>query len=100
MAQRKYNRLHDIFSIGVGMGKNVLFAFAGTGESAEILSASRERHGKKEDSVRVYFNGCHDSTIGGYHISNYISPNLDVVASKIRRCFIREQKRLSLKELK
>jgi hypothetical protein len=83
------------------MGKKLVFAFSGTGDNAENF---RELHEEKlvdfhDDVIRVYFNGCQDSAVGGRLITGTIDPDLDVVASGIRQCF-NQKGELSLSQLK
>ena len=82
------------------MPTKVLFAFAGTGDTAKKIHKKYEREAFKPEVVRVYFNGCQSSAIGGAKAGiGYISPNLDTVASKVRSCFD-EKGELSLSKLK
>ncbi|WED44435.1 hypothetical protein [Legionella cardiaca] len=83
------------------MGKKILFAFGGTGDKAERLSESYQKKlDFNDDVVRVYFSGCQDYAIGGKTPGiGYISPNLDVVSSKLRECF-NDTGELSLAKLK
>lgn len=70
------------------MAKKILFYFSGTGDTAERARKVHEDGYFNDDVVRIYFNGAQDSNIGGLGFGlGYISPNLDVVASKIRSCF-------------
>ena len=73
--------------------RKIFFSFAGTGGAAEILQQNLEPLQAFDDNiVRVYFNGCQDSRIGGGNsltglASRYISPNLDFVAAGVRQAF-------------
>ncbi|BCA95726.1 hypothetical protein TUM19329_20870 [Legionella antarctica] len=70
------------------MGKKILFVFSGTGDKAKDVKWSYDQQTFKDDVVRVYFNGCQDFSIGGKTPGvGYLSPNLDVVSSKLRDCF-------------
>ncbi|ASQ46009.1 hypothetical protein [Legionella clemsonensis] len=82
------------------MGKKVLFAFAGTGDTAKNLEQKYEKEAFDTDVIRIYFNGCQDKAIGGRTPGiGYISPNLDTVARKLRTCF-NDDGVLSLRTLK
>ncbi len=70
------------------MAKKILFVFAGTGVDAKEISAFSEKEGFNDDVIRVYFNGCQDESIGGrWKLKGYVSPDLDMVAKKIRESF-------------
>ncbi|CEK10566.1 hypothetical protein [Legionella hackeliae] len=82
------------------MPTKVLFAFAGTGDTAKKIQGIYEKEAFNDNVIRVYFNGCQDKAIGGRTPGiGYISPNLDTVARKLRKCFDNEAK-LSLASLK
>ncbi|AHE67040.1 hypothetical protein [Legionella oakridgensis] len=82
------------------MPRKVFFSFAGTGDTADNISNFHERKPFGENVIRIYFNGCQDSKIGGGSPGiGYIAPDLDVVASKLRTCFT-ESGELSLETLK
>lgn len=96
----------------------VLFIFSGTGCGGNVMTFIEEgktppasfkkelvaddepqRLDVEEDVIRVYLNGCHDPRIGGSILGvGYFSPNLDIVAGKIRECF--NEQGLSLPALK
>lgn len=76
----------------------VLFAFAGTGDLAISMKENIEQEKIDDNVIRIYFNGCQDSAVGGrMAFLGSISPNLDHVAAVIRKCF--KDKTLSLKML-
>lgn len=82
------------------MPNKIMFVFAGTGRTAQSDRDTFEEEQFNENVIRVYFNGCHDKSIGG--ASNgigYINPNLDTVAGKIRDSFD-DVGQLDLAELK
>lgn len=81
------------------MPKQILFCFAGTGDTAEQIQKKYEDSAFNEDVVRVYFNGCQDKAIGGSSYFGYINPNLDTVAKQIRESFD-STGQLSLSQLK
>ncbi|WP_133127877.1 hypothetical protein [Legionella nagasakiensis] len=82
------------------MPKKVFFSFAGTGDTAVNMSALHEQKPFGENVIRIYFNGCQDSKIGGAPPGiGYLAPDLNVVASKLRTCFT-ESGELSLAALK
>lgn len=65
----------------------ILFVFGGTGTTAKVISENDNLQGFEKDVVRVYFNGCQDKSIGGSYIFGQLSPDLDIVGSKVRSCF-------------
>lgn len=79
----------------------VLFVFAGTGDVAANIHENYESEPFNDDVVRVYFNGCQDTEIGGAIVPGMglISPDLDRVGSTIRTCFDKEGN-LSLNSLR
>lgn len=82
------------------MLKKILFVFAGTGDTAQSKRDEYEDSMFSDDVIRVYFSGCQNKAIGGSSLGRgYISPNLDTVASKIRKSF-NTNRQLSLSELK
>lgn len=46
------------------MGKNILFTFSGTGDTAVNFSSDFENQTYHDDTIRIYFNSCQDSAIG------------------------------------
>jgi hypothetical protein len=80
----------------------IFFAFSGTGGSAGNMQESMHNtyFPFEEDVIQIYFNGCHDSKVGGKLLGmGYVAPDLDVVAKKIKSCFDSKGS-LSLVELK
>ncbi len=72
------------------MKAKLYFAFSGTGGTAQEMKSSLNNTSFpfEQDVVQIYFNGCHDSQIGGKSFGlGYIAPNLDTVAEKIKSCF-------------
>ncbi len=66
----------------------VLLAFAGTGGTAEDISAYYEQFYDKHCDIRIYFNGCQDSNIGGESAGlGYIAPSLNTVSVALQACF-------------
>lgn len=84
----------------------VLFYFSGTGINAsqsitEIEGDDDNTDRFYNDVIRVYFNGCNDINIGGSYIFGRLSPNLDIVGEKVRKCFdTSPQTQLSISALK
>ena len=75
------------------MEAKIFFAFSGTGGSAENMQKSMDNTDFpfEEDVIQIYFNGCHDSQVGGQSWGmGYVAPDLDVVAKKIKSCFFRK----------
>jgi hypothetical protein len=84
------------------MKAKLYFAFAGTGGTAQEMKSFLDNTSFpfEQDVVQIYFNGCHDSQIGGKSFGlGYIAPNLDTVAEKIKSCF-NSSGALSLEKLK
>lgn len=69
------------------MAKKLIFIFAGTGDTARNIAENYEKFDFNTDVIRVYVNGCQDSHVGGNIFYGSIDPNLDVVATKIRQSF-------------
>lgn len=87
----------------VNLGKKLFFAFGGTGDIASNVQKVYKNHQFRSDVVRIFFNGCQDSAVSGsLPLMGYIDPDLDVVARKIRSCFVHRdgQVLLSLDKLK
>lgn len=75
----------------------IVFCFAGTGDPGDQYAMDLEYNNNfNDDVIRVYLRGCQDENIGG---GDFLFPDLDIAANKIRNAFNQEDGTIDLQKL-